>query len=141
MGDFSNEGYLAYISELVNNKATNLACEEMSRYEKEHPNYLIIPEVRTIVIQRAIADIMLHLGTFHHDDSMDRNAILSQFEEWFIGEEGACRTATYGNIDMEVKKRIVPGEENLSFTERFRKQVAESRKTGSSIGLVNNLNK
>ncbi len=139
MSELTGNEYLAQITQLATEKAAFVANSEITHYEKEHPNALVTSEVREIIMQRATSLIMLRLCNFKGSRDGGADMLKELFENWYLIEEKELRESTFANIDHEVKKRIQPGDENLSFSERFRKEVAKNAKEGNTISLLNSL--
>lgn len=130
MGQLTKEQVVARSSELAVTTATALSREELNKYEKEHPSELLTPEIRALVEQRCISELILHLNSFvlAAEDS-EEEQLSNHFKAWFSENEEArfrlmCVTATRD----EIKKHAAPGDENLSYIEKFKRMVAENSK-------------
>jgi len=127
---------------MINEKASSVAKEELSKYEKEHTNALIEQDLRELVLQRAGSELMLRMCNFKPGTEIDLDTLKERFENWFVTEEEArLRQMCVSAISEELKKRAKPGDENLTFTDKFLRSVKERGKSMNTVNLMQDLNK
>lgn len=138
MGQFNKEDIVKVICELVSQKAKKVACDEILRYEDDHSDEFIDKEVRTIVIQSGISELMFRTCYFRYNpEDLDEDTLRNNFLEWFEdGEEEKLRKVCYSCVKRELDKRRGPGEENMTFTERYLKKLREERNSRSSASII-----
>ena len=140
MSTLSNSEILGTVISLMTEKANQVAFEELKKYEKAHENAYIDQEIRDIVQQRAASDLLLKTCSFKPSPEIDLDTLKGEFENWFLlEEEQNLRQSIVSTITLELKKRYKPGEENLTFTERFLKKVKEQGKQMNTVGLMDSL--
>ncbi len=141
MSALSNGEILAATVELINQRATLVATEEIERFLADHENALIDGEIRGIVNQRATSELMLRMSNFvPGDDIADQEDLTTRFEKWFAeNEETRLHQMCNSCIGEELKSHEVVGDENLTFTEKFRKLVKDRSKSGTAVNLMKNL--
>ena len=130
MSNLTTETILSMTGEIVVFKATLIAQEETIRYEKEHPNELVTDEIRELIIERAISQLTFQTCNFRYPSDINEEMQLKKhFDEWFAAEEEQrLRRMCYLTIQKELASRRKPGDENLSFTERYLLQAEENRR-------------
>ncbi len=130
MGQLTKEQVVARSSELAVSTATTLSREELNKYEKEHPSELLTPEIRTLVEQRCISELILHLNSFVLVAAdTDEDQLTQHFNAWFAeNEEARFRLMCVTAARDEIKKHAALGDENLSYIEKFKRMVAENSK-------------
>lgn len=141
MSALSNGEILATTVELINQRATLVANEEIEHFLADHENALIDGEIRGIVNQRATSELMLRMSHFvPGEDIADRENLTARFEKWFAENE-ATRLHQMCNscIGEELKKHEIVGDDHLTFTEKFQKLVKDRSKSGSAVNLMKNL--
>lgn len=140
MGQLSNGEIVTNIVMMINEKASSVAREELSNYEKAHTNALIEQDLRELVVQRAGSELMLRMCNFKPGTDVDSDTLRERFDSWFVTEEEArLRQMCESAITEELRKRTKPGEENLTFTEKFLKSVKERGKSGNTVSLMQDL--
>lgn len=143
MGGFTKEELLAHFSTLAVEKVTKLSREEMVAFEKENPNELITGEIQTLVEQRALSELLLHLNDFVVSaEDMDEQQLKDHFETWFAeNEEQRFRVLCKNAARDEIAKRSKPEDKDMTFSDKFRRMVRENNngKNGSISGMLNSL--
>lgn len=141
MSEITKEALVPYLTELLSEKAKVIAFEEFQKFEKEHPNELVTAETRDFVLQRTTSELFLTLNSFNVGSlSLDTEEIKERFEEWFATSEEAHIRKVCASTAMEwVKKQSKPGDENLTFTEKFLRKVKENQKNGNVTTILNDL--
>ena len=129
MSNLTTETILSMTGEIVVFKATLIATEEMLRFENENPKELLTDEVRNLITERAISQLTFQTCNFKcPSDLMDEMQLKEYFDKWFAEEEEErLRKMCYFTIRKELEARRRPDDENLSFTERYLRQVKENR--------------
>ena len=129
MSNLTTETILSMTGEIVVFKATLIATEEMIRFENENPTELLTDEVRNLITERAISQLTFQTCNFKcPSDLMDEMQLKEYFDKWFAEEEEErLRKMCYFTIRKELEARRRPDDENLSFTERYLRQVKENR--------------
>lgn len=129
MSNLTTETILSMTGEIVVFKATLIATEEMIRFENENPKELLTDEVRNLITERAISQLTFQTCNFKcPSDLMDEMQLKEYFDKWFAEEEEErLRKMCYFTIRKELEARRRPDDENLSFTERYLRQVKENR--------------
>lgn len=143
MAKITKDDRIRIISELVSQTASQIAFEEMKKFEKENPNELIDTEVKDLVKQRAVSELMFRTCYFRcPDEEIEELDFRDQFTAWFVSDEEAkLRNMCHSNTASELQKRRKPGEENLTFTERYLKKVREEGKKRSTTAILSDLYK
>lgn len=130
MGDDTG-GYLSMemndIIQVVENKAKQIAEEEIVKYNKEHPELNLTDEAKDATRTRSISQLTLQLSKFHFKQDSDLD---EQFNNWFSEyEEADLRKACKHCLDDEAKK-IRDGEgKNLSSLDAYLKKHLGSAHT------------
>lgn len=129
MSNLTTETILSMIGEIVVFKATLIATEETIRYENENPNELLNDEIRNLITERAISQLTFQTCNFKcPSDITDEMQLKEYYDKWFAAEEEEhLRKMCYYTIRKELDARKQPDDENLSFTERYLRQVNENR--------------
>ena len=129
MSNLTTETILSMTGEIVVFKATLIATEEMIRFENENPTELLTDEVRNLITERAISQLTFQTCNFKcPSDITEEMQLKEYFDKWFAEEEEErLRKMCYFTIRKELEARRSPGDENLSFTERYLRQVKENR--------------
>ena len=129
MSNLTTETILSMTGEIVVFKATLIATEEMIRFENENPKELLTDEVRNLITEWAISQLTFQTCNFKcPSDLMDEMQLKEYFDKWFAEEEEErLRKMCYFTIRKELEARRRPDDENLSFTERYLRQVKENR--------------
>lgn len=143
MAKISKDDRMKIISEMVSDIASRVAFEEMQKFEKENPNELIDVEVKDLVKQRAVSELMFRTCNFRClEDDIEEMDFRDLFTSWFVEfEEAKLRNMCHSNTKTELSKRRKPGEENLTFTERYLKKVREEGKKRSTSAILSDLYK
>lgn len=128
MSNLSTEDILSMTGEIVVFKATLIATEETIRYENEYPDELFDAELRNLVIERAISQLTFQTCNFKcPSDIEDEMQLKEYYDAWFAAEEEPrLRKMCYHTIRKELDARRRPGDEYLSFTDRYIRQVKEN---------------
>lgn len=130
MSNLTTEDILSMTGEIVVFKATLIATEETVRYENEYPDELFDAELRNLVIERAISQLTFQTCNFKCPPEIEDEMKLKEYyDEWFAAEEETrLRKMCYYTIRKELDFRRRPGDEYLSFTDRYIRQVQENQK-------------
>ena len=130
MSTVSKEEILAYIPQMLTEKGTAIAVDEMLLYEKENPGTSIPSDLRQLITQRSIADLSFHASDFHTRKMESMDEVKSEFESWIQkGAEESLRRMLSTNIKTEMRKlQSEDDEASLSFIESFKKKVHEQAK-------------
>ncbi|SDB09458.1 hypothetical protein SAMN02910298_00420 [Pseudobutyrivibrio sp. YE44] len=109
------------IIKLVQDKAIEIAEEEIVKYNKDFPDINLTDEAKNAVKERATSQLTLQLSKFHFNrESEDLD---QQFNEWFVTNEeedlrGSCRHC----LADEAKKIRSSNEKNLSSLDVYLKK-------------------
>lgn len=143
MGKITTENKMQLISELVTSTAAQVAFEEIREYEKEHENHIVDMDIKDLVKQRATSELMFRTCNFKCSiKEPDEEEFRGEFENWFLLDENdKLRNMCKMLVRDEVAKRIKPGEENLTFTDRYLRKIKEEGKNYSTLSLLNEMNK
>ena len=109
------------IIQMVQNKAIEIAEQEIVQYSKDFPDLNLTDEVREEVKIRATSQLTLQLSKFHfHTESDDLG---EQFENWFTtNEEDDLRKTCRHCLADEAKKLRSANEKNLSSLDVYLKK-------------------
>ena len=88
MSNLTTETILSMTGEIVVFKATQIATEEMNRFENENPKEFLTDEVRNLITERAISQLTFQTCNFKcPSDHMDEMQLKEYFDKWFAAEE------------------------------------------------------
>lgn len=129
MSNITKDDVLKLTVDLVSSAATKIANEEIIQFEKDNPSELITDEIRLTVIQRAVSELMFRTSNFKLvDEPEDESSFTAQFNNWFNeGEEQKLRLVCRSNTKEQIEKHRAPNEGEMSFIDRYLRQVREDR--------------
>ncbi|SFI02863.1 hypothetical protein SAMN04487830_11854 [Pseudobutyrivibrio sp. OR37] len=115
------------IISVVEDKAKQIADEEIVKYNKAFPELNLTEEARDLTRQRALSQLTLQLSKFHFKDGSELD---EQFNEWFASnEEEDLRKACKHCLDSEAKKIRESASGNLSSLDAYLKKHLGSAHT------------
>lgn len=129
MSNLTTEDILNMTGEIVVFKAKLIATEETVRYEEEFPDEIFDAELRNLVIERAISQLTFQTCNFKCPSEIEDELQLKEYyDEWFAAEEEhRLRRMCYHTIRKELDSRKRPGDELLSFTDRYLRDTREKQ--------------
>lgn len=144
MADLTKEEVVKTMTDIAVLMANQIADEEIRRFEKENPNELVEQDIKALVKQRCLSELMFRTCNYKKDKEITTVQDLeTDFKKWIaMEEEQKLRNMCHGCIRTELNKRYKPGEENLTFTERYLRKVKEQQKNHASnvASLMSDLN-
>ncbi len=109
------------IIKIVQNKAIEIAEQEIVKYSKEYPDINLTDEAKQAVKERATSQLTLQLSKFHFKNNSDD--LDKQFEDWFVStEESDLRSSCRHCLADEAKKIRNMNEKNLSSLDVYLKK-------------------
>ena len=145
MAELNKDEIIKTLTDVAVLKATQFADDEISKFEKSNPNELVDQEVKALVRQRCISELMFRMCNYKKNKEITTVSDLeTDFTNWItMGEEVKIRNMCVGTIKGELKKRSRPGDENLTFTDRYLRKVKQQQKKHSSnvAAIISALNK
>ena len=123
-------------------KAVGVSREEFEKFVEQNPNELVDPQIEQKVLQRATSELIIEMNKFPVQKDIDNSDTLQdQFETWFIeNEEASLRLLCQSTIREILDKEKVPGDENLTFTDKFLRKVRENSKNRNVANIMKELN-
>lgn len=111
-----------HIAELVSQKATEIAHEEIANYSTSHPEVTLKEDTKKLCVERSITQLSFKLNSFKSATAESEDSVDELFEDWFSkNEEEDLRTTCRHCLDSEVKKIAKDDDPNLSWLDRFRR--------------------
>ncbi|QFJ55624.1 hypothetical protein [Pseudobutyrivibrio xylanivorans] len=109
------------IIQIVQNKATEIADQEIVKYNHTHPELNLTEEARNSVRTRATSQLTLQLSKFRfqkEDEEFD-----AHFDDWFVkNEEDDLRRACQHCLDDEANKIRNANGKSLSSLDAYLKK-------------------
>ena len=113
-------GVIEEMAFLVNDKAKEIATDEIFKFKEEHPGCIMNEEIKSIVIQRAISQLSFSINNLHINKDGD---IGEQFKAWFDADKDAeVRKICIKCIAEEVQKASESDEGRLTYLEKYMKK-------------------
>ena len=113
---------IEHVADLVSQKATDIAHEEIGKYSVANPEVSLNDSMKSLCVERAISQLSFKLNSFRNTTAESADDVDDLFEQWFVeNEEDDLRAACRHCLEAEVKKLAKDEDPNLSWLDKFRR--------------------